>query len=403
MDTDAFRDVVDKLKTNQLEDDDDYEDEVDEVDDFNDCDDEEPDPVLLGFVDKPKNHWSLRRQYFPSKAGGVPAWLDPINIPSGSSFMCDICEEPLQFLLQVYAPIEKESTFHRMLFVFMCPSMTCLLRDQHEQWKRHPEKPYRSVKVFRCQLPRLNVFYSSESPKYDGSHKPACNGATLCHWCGTWKGDKCCKSCKQVWYCSENHQLMNWRSGHRVACQQLKYSSTVSGPDRSGTTSSESPKVGNNKWPEFEIIIEDESEYNKDISEDNSLALIPTTKWSDEINSLSKNFQGDDDQRSWADFSEHIMKAPEQVLRYYRNTNAKPIWPMSSGQPSKDDIPKCSYCSGAMCCEFQILPQLLYYFGIKNELGSLDWASIVVYACEASCEASLSYKQEFVWVQLYSS
>ncbi|KHN22054.1 hypothetical protein glysoja_008966 [Glycine soja] len=51
---------------------------------------------------------------------------------------------------------------------------------------------------------------------------------------------------------------------------------------------------------------------------------------------------------------------------------------------------------------FEILPQLLYYFGVDNEVGSLDWASIVVYACEASCEASLPYKHEFAWIQIYS-
>ena len=34
---------------------------------------------------------------------------------------------------------EKDSTFHRMLFIFMCTSMACLLQDQHEQWKRKPE------------------------------------------------------------------------------------------------------------------------------------------------------------------------------------------------------------------------------------------------------------------------
>ena len=40
-----------------------------------------------------------------------------------------------------YAPlVEKESAFHRTLFVFMCPSMACLLQDQHKQWKRQPEK-----------------------------------------------------------------------------------------------------------------------------------------------------------------------------------------------------------------------------------------------------------------------
>lgn len=102
----------------------------------------------------------------------------------------------------------------------MCPSMKCLLQDQHEQWKRYPEKPLRrycllfiiyfileffldqwptmghhfpfmtsssadyfqlfyafwSVKVFRCQLPRINPLYSSESPKSDGSSEPAGSG-----------------------------------------------------------------------------------------------------------------------------------------------------------------------------------------------------------------------------------
>ncbi|KAK2446794.1 programmed cell death protein [Trifolium repens] len=72
----------------------------------------------------------------------LSAWLEPLNIPSGIyDSVCDFCGDPLQFLLQVYAQVvEKETTFHRMLFVFMCPSMTCLVRDQHEQWKHNPEK-----------------------------------------------------------------------------------------------------------------------------------------------------------------------------------------------------------------------------------------------------------------------
>ncbi|KAG4988695.1 hypothetical protein JHK85_031678 [Glycine max] len=74
-----------------------------------------------------------------------------------------------------------------------------------------------------------------------------------------------------------------------------------------------------------------------------------------------QNDDGDDDKKSWASFRECIAKVPEQIL-----------------------------------------PQLLYYFGVDNEVGSLDWASIVVYACEASCEASLPYKDEFAWIQIYS-
>ena len=48
----------------------------------------------------------------------------------------------------------------------------------------------------------------------------------------------------------------------------------------------------------------------------------------------------------------------------------------------------------------QILPQLLYYFGVKDDVDSLDWSTIAVYTCEASCEASLSYKEEFAWIQV---
>ncbi|KAJ0796685.1 putative programmed cell death protein [Helianthus annuus] len=50
----------------------------------------------------------------------------------------------------------------------------------------------------------------------------------------------------------------------------------------------------------------------------------------------------------------------------------------------------------------QILPQLLYFFKVENDYNSLDWATIVVYTCEASCDGSLSYEQEFSWVQLTS-
>lgn len=137
------------------------------------------------------------------------------------------------------------------------------------------------------------------------------------------------------------------------------------------------------------------------------------------------------------------------LIRYCRIPGAKPLWPVSSGRPSKADIPKCSYCAGPLCFEFQVLdhecdldnfllrlnpnlkflhfnlfyahschflssrffdhmyfvwlqimPQLLFYFNVKNDVDSLDWATIAVYTCEASCDASVAYKEEFAWVQL---
>ncbi|KAK9005764.1 hypothetical protein V6N11_043184 [Hibiscus sabdariffa] len=71
---------------------------------------------------------------------------------------------------------------------------------------------------------------------------------------------------------------------------------------------------------------------------------------------------------------------------YCRSVGSKPLWPILGGRPCRADIPLCSYCGGRLCFEFQILPQLLYFFGVKNDADSLDWATISVYTCEASCE-----------------
>ncbi|KAF3436493.1 hypothetical protein FNV43_RR23585 [Rhamnella rubrinervis] len=396
-------DDLEGLRITSLDDDD--EEQVEEIAIYEDEDEDEEanDSVVLGFVKKPKNPRSLLRHLFPSKAGGVPAWLDPVNLPSGRSCLCDICGEPLQFVLQVYAPVDKECAFHRTLFVFMCTSMDCLRQDQHEQWKRQSEKPSRSVKVFRCQLPRHNAFYSSEPPKKDD--KPSGAGVTLCDWCGMWKGIKHCSSCRKVIYCSEKHRVRHCNLGHEYDCKRLRISSLSSDSSLSDseTVSMELQKVAcKTLWPEYKIIQEEESEYAMEMTEDNVWAgsLVSRNRTDNTMTSLLEAFEGDDDRKSWASFEERIGMAPEQVLRYCSSTGAKPLWPMSSGRPSKADIPKCSYCSGPLRFEFQVLPQLLYYFHVRNDVNSLDWATIVVYTCEASCEASVAYKEEFVWVQL---
>ena len=76
-------DSMEKLKGLQITSlDDDEEEEVEEYDmneeedDDDEDDDEEEEFVTLGFVEKPKNPWSLLRQLFPSKAGSVPVLFD---------------------------------------------------------------------------------------------------------------------------------------------------------------------------------------------------------------------------------------------------------------------------------------------------------------------------------------
>ncbi|KAI7990385.1 Programmed cell death protein 2 [Camellia lanceoleosa] len=195
--------------------------------------------------------------------------------------------------------------------------------------------------------------------------------AALCNWCGTWKGDKVCSSCRRARYCSKKHRAMHWKSGHKIACRH------------------------NTIWPDYEIINENECEFDMKMSKDSkySNSLVFGSGIDELVKSLLDNFE--------VSFQERIARAPEQVLRYCRYESAKPLWPMSSGQPSK--IPKCNYCGGPQGFEFKILPQLLYYFGVKNDVDSLDWATIVVYTCEAFCEENNGpYKEEFCWVQLAS-
>ncbi|KAG9444690.1 hypothetical protein H6P81_016030 [Aristolochia fimbriata] len=413
MDTEGADDLHDfkSLRIMPLEEEDDAEERNDEADteevDEEDEEEEEAISVTLGFVEKPKSPRFLLRELFPCKAGGVPAWLDPVDLPSGQASLCDICKEPLQFLLQVYAPLfEKASTFHRTLFVFMCSSMSCLLQDQHEQWKRKSEKPNRSVKVFRSQMHRSNTFYSSEPPMCDGSDKPTISGAALCSWCGTWKGEKVCGNCRSARYCSEKHQVLHWLLGHKSDCSRIKVSSSSSSaPNKTQSNFSASCRVAcNTLWPEFEIVNEEESSHDADEPEagNSATSLLSKGHVDETMNSLMDKFEGSDDRKSWASFQERIGKAPQQVLRYCRDLKAKPLWPMSSGRPSKVDIPTCKYCSGPLSFEFQVLPQLLYYFGVRNDPDSLDWATIAVWTCAASCEGSVRYKEEFVWVQLSS-
>ncbi|KAH9786601.1 MYND-type domain-containing protein [Citrus sinensis] len=436
MESGANGDSIEKLQGLQitpLDDDDEeeremvaYEYEDDDEDDGED--EEEQEPVTLGFLEKPKNRWSLLRHLFPSKAGGPPAWLDPINLPTGRSCLCDMCGEPLQFVLQVYAPIiEKESTFHRTLFLFMCPSMACLRRDQHEQWKRPPEKASRSYRALILitqvspqnameltnlldleVVSRLNlVAYSALRvgqiyylamflsvigvvPGKEIKSAVAVGELIIANRnTRSPTGDQVIKLNVKSSTFLLHHLILTLQMLEPLQVKDIDASKLIVHQEYLAEILSHI-FASNSLWPEYEMINEDESEYDTEMSEVNGQtnALVSKTGVDDTMKSLLDSFEGDSDRRSWATFQEHVAKAPEQVLRYCRSAGAKALWPTSSGQLSKADIPKCSYCGGPRCFEFQILPQLLFYFGVSNDVDSLDWATMVVYTCESSCEAN---------------
>ena len=57
--------------------------------------------IEIGFVEELSNPLLFGPEYFPSKVGGHPAWLNPSNVPNVP--LCSQCRKPLIFLVQVYA------------------------------------------------------------------------------------------------------------------------------------------------------------------------------------------------------------------------------------------------------------------------------------------------------------
>ncbi|KAJ7546214.1 hypothetical protein O6H91_08G029800 [Diphasiastrum complanatum] len=392
-------------------------------------DDKEEPLVLLGFAQDPQHPWLLARHHFPSKAGGSPAWLDPVNLPQGKDTLCGFCENPLEFLCQVYAPLDgREDAFHRTMFLFMCPNLACLQQDQHHQSKPLSEKPCRSVKVFRSQLRRTNRYYSKDPPRSDGSDSPSCGAVALCSWCGTWRGEKVCGGCKQTRYCSRKHQLDHWRAGHANYCREVQAGHDQKKGSTLGVNEAEVILIADSKrlteqgiaiaantatWPEFEITVEEERD--EDISDSEhksseSAVVLAGVRKGD--NFPLADFQDVEEpskeQQHWASFQARISRAPSQVLRYCRSADAKPLWLQLDGQPQFADIPPCTSCGQPRIFEFQVLPQLLYYLGVQNNPDSLDWGTIAIYTCASSCSSlessstSIGYVEEFVWVEMAS-
>ncbi len=391
--------------------------------------DEEDVLVTLGFVQAAENEWKLQRHQFPSKVGGAPAWLDPVNIPEGDQTRCGACGNPLGFLLQVYAPLreegggldQREDVFHRTLFVFVCQNMACLQQDQHLQYERSSQSLCRSVRVFRSQLPRRNPFYSYQPPSglQDSS---SCEGAPLCTWCGTWKANIVCGVCRQERYCCGIHQREHWIAGHSAFCGQIQAvtgatqhvppsslglrpltsgaanpngglalplltppSTETSNPvqtmvhdvlNRVVATTSRRPGIAK-LWPEMELIVDEEENFEPTGVSQNSTSMtqhLPNVyeKSREDGEEFSASDMQDvedslSEQQKWAAFQAHIARAPDQVLRYSRVVGAKPLWPSVENRvPSSSDIPPCSNCGGPRIFELQLMPQLLYFLGVHN-------------------------------------
>ena len=152
---------------------------------------------------------------FPSKVGGKPKWLIPNGLPSVDRMLCAQCQNPLILLLQIYLPVRLElspNAYHRMLYMFVCTNDDC-----------HQIGADPAIKVFRCQLPKMNQYYLPNADDDKDSSdvvQPGCVAPpTLCVVCGC-HAPKSCSRCHQMKYCSRLHQIHDWKSGHNAICQK---------------------------------------------------------------------------------------------------------------------------------------------------------------------------------------
>ncbi|EGF81188.1 hypothetical protein BATDEDRAFT_87837 [Batrachochytrium dendrobatidis JAM81] len=325
----------------------------------------EPLPILKSNIDD-----------FPNKVGGRPIWLNPNEPLSASQVECDQCHQPMALVVQLYTPEDDiPESFHRVVYLFCCKDGAC-----------HKNSPSKSFKLFRSQLPQENAVYSVDGVLLQSSN------TNYCHLCGL-KGSLKCSACKNVYYCSKEHSVLDWQiGGHKEHC--------------GNSISDDQIAIVRAKaiFPEFELQEEDEMEFELPATVTDSLVLEEPS----ELEILEDDTEVEVDS-TFLKFQKRISIAPEQVIRYSRvpgvskDSTVEPL--LVSDLPlDKDSQSICPYCKSQRTFEFQIMPQLLDSFEIDHsDWNALDWGTVFLYTCSAHCQPkNTRYVQETVVVQNFS-
>ena len=211
---------------------------------------------------------------FASKVGGKPVWPELKGLPG--SLQCKKCSKPLTFLLQFHAPLSSSSSYSssssgsssldedseddpRMLLVFMCKSSSCHTPGDASCFTvlRYEGSNEDMVATHRDNIEDACediVAPSSGASDVKSVKQSVSTPSPLCVVCGCY-GPKQCGGCRKVSYCSREHQVHDWTSGHKKTCSELSES-----PDNSALPASCNPSrnVCGVLLPEWDLVTEPE-------------------------------------------------------------------------------------------------------------------------------------------------
>lgn len=370
------------------------------------------------------------------KIGGKPLWLNKRDIPSSGSIVCGVCSLPMNFLLQIYCPLDDiAQAFHRALYVFCCKKKDCIAEHSPSS---------RSICTLRSQLPRENSVYPYDSQ--DKLHPlDQSDFAETCALCGC-AGISRCGACKAVSYCSKDHQKLHWKQ-HKNVCAVAAHDAKVKVtppmeeyifPEYALEVEPEDIQVAStdenqaeidaimqqdNVWPDAMYVEGSTDEIDEEELDGPSDAEITQKNYCEALGNSAPD-------RVYSKFLHRIqLGGGNQVLRYSRWTGEPLLVSGRSTTIGEADIPHCEYCGAERRFEFQVLPQLLHYLQVdrstnlltapiddginssgietdntladtvfSNSSGKdIDWGSIDVFTCTASCsgDGCSSYLTEF--------
>lgn len=413
--------------------------------------------VVLGFLEPQDDSLSSPTiDDLPSLYGGSPFWLTPINeknqIDLESHLSCNLCNKPMSFLLQFYAPESFPiDAFHRYIYIFICSNSKCYgLSDGSISSPNLNNKNNIPIKILRSQLADINEYY----PKYDQDNNLINHiiNRTINHW-------PLIKSIDNI----TNHSLPIILPEYDIVTEyedkeKLLKALAVSknaeeeedDDDDEDDEEEEEIEINNANNNITQVKLKDIDTYMKthegklDINEniknkqDNQNSkdknneesnLINTstieelnlvnTSTAEESNLIKESLKNETDykdsdinvDKEFIHFQQHMSIEPDQILRYNRSPingiETKPLYCNINGIPNNKDIPNCEYCGNKRSFEFQITPQILSHLGSNIDSTakeSVDFGTIFIYTCNNNCSSSNdNYMLEFAWIQNFSS